>query len=176
MRGAFSTDTTFKADFFDITPSTLAPTKLEMASYNSITNYNYRIEMGKWWAEPTAGYGYTSTQWSTATKALGFADGHQIRLTGGSRFGTSWDANGVKVEPVLGLFAYNDVVVRGGNFAAAVASPLVRTDEGKMFGQATGKTSFDWGRGLSSYVEGEVRGRSGVLGVAGRLGVTYSWN
>ena len=176
MRGAFSTDSTFKADFFTISPSTLAPTELGMSSYNSTTNVNYRIEKDNWWMEPTGGFAYTSTQWDSATKAIGFVDGHTVRLSGGSRFGTSWDWNSVKVEPVLGLFAYNDVVVRGGNLATVVASPLVQTDEGKIFGQATGKVSFDWGRGLSSYVEGEVRGRSGVLGAAGRLGVTYTWN
>jgi hypothetical protein len=178
MRGAtgFSADSTFKTDFFTISPSTLAPTELGMTSLNSTTNLNYRIEMGNWWAEPTGGFGYTSTQWDAATRFLGFADGHTIRLSGGSRFGTSWDWNTVKVEPVLGLFAYDDVVVRGGNLATTVASPLVATDEGKLFGQATGKMNFDWGKGFSSYIEGEVRGRSGVLGVAGRLGVTYHWN
>jgi hypothetical protein len=176
MRGGFSADTTFKADFFTISPSTLAPTELGMSSYNSLTNVNYRIEKGNWWAEPTGGFGYTSTQWDSPTKAMGFVDGHTIRLSGGSRFGTSWDWNSVKVEPVLGLFAYDDVVVRGGNLATAVASPLVRTDEGKLFGQATGKMSFDWGKGFSSYVEGEVRGRSGVLGAAARLGLNYTWN
>jgi hypothetical protein len=176
MRGGLSADSTFKADFFTISPSTLAPTELGMASYNSVTNVNYRIESGNWWAEPTGGFGYTSTQWDAATRFLGFNDGHQVRLSGGSRFGTSWDWNTVKVDPVLGLFVYDDVVVRGGNLATAVANPLVQTDQGKLFGQATGKLSFDWGKGLSSYVEGELRGRSGVFGAAGRLGVTYNWN
>jgi hypothetical protein len=175
MRGGFSADTTLKADFFTLSPSTLAPTELGMSTYNSLTNVNYRIEKGNWWVEPTGGFGYTSTQWDTATNAMGFVDGHTIRLSGGSRVGTSWDWNSVKVEPVLGLFVYDDVIVRGGNLATAVASPLVRTDEGKLFGQATGKMKFDWTERFSSYLEGEVRGRSGVLGAAGRLGLTYVW-
>jgi hypothetical protein len=176
MRGGFSADSTFKVDFFSISPSTLAPTQLQMTAYNSITNLNYRIDLGTWWAEPTGGVGYTDTQWDSATQALGFVNGHQVRLTGGSRFGTSWNWNGVRVDPVVGLFVYDDVVVKGGTFVTAVANPLVRTDEGKLFGQATGKLGFDWGRGLSSYIEGEVRGREGVLGVASRLGLTYAWN
>jgi len=45
-----------------------------------------------------------------------------------------------------------------------------------FFGQATAKLNFDWGRGLSSYVEGEVRGRDNALGVAARLGVTYAFH
>ena len=44
MRGDFLRTSTFKADFFTIAPSTLAPTELGMASYNSLTNLNYRIE------------------------------------------------------------------------------------------------------------------------------------
>jgi hypothetical protein len=58
--------------------------------------------------------------------------------------------------------------------------PLVTvpTDEGKVFGQVIGKLNFDWSKdikGLSSYVEGEVRGRSGVFGTAARVGARYSW-
>jgi hypothetical protein len=48
----------------------------------------------------------------------------------------------VKVESVLGLSAYDDVVVRGGNLATAVASPLVRTDEGKLFGSGDRENEF----------------------------------
>jgi hypothetical protein len=175
MRGNFSADTTLKADFFSISSAAFAA-NLGLTTLNSTTNFNYRIEMGNWWLEPTTGFAYTSTQWDTATLAAGFIDGHTWRMTGGSRFGTSWNWNGVKVDPVLGLFAYDDVIVHGGTLAAALANPLVRTDEGKVFGQATGKLGFDWGKGLSSYIEGEVRGRSGVLGAAGRVGVTYAWN
>ena len=176
MSGGFSADETFKSDFFTIAPSTLAPTELGMTALNSTTNLNYRIEMGQWWVEPTTGFSYTSTQWDTATKQLGFVDGHTIRFSGGSRVGTSWDWNTVKVESTVGLFAYDDAIVQGGNLATTVAAPLVKTDEGKIFGQGTGKMNFDWGKGISSYIEGEVRGRRGVLGVAGRLGVSYFWN
>jgi len=57
-----------------------------------------------------------------------------------------------------------------------VGNLLVPTDQNKIFGQATAKLNFDWGRGLSSYVEGEVRGRDNALGVAARLGVTYAFH
>jgi hypothetical protein len=175
MRGAFSADSTVKADFFDVAPSTLI-TELHLTTVNSTTNASYRIDVTNWWMEPTAGVGFTWTQWDTASRAMGFVDGHQTRLTAGSRFGTSWNWNNVKVEPVLGLFVYDDVDISGGTLAAAVGVPLVPTDEGKLFGQATGKLSFDWGRGLSTFIEGEARGRNGVFGAAGRLGVTYVWN
>jgi hypothetical protein len=175
IRGNLSADSTFKADFFDISSAAFVA-NLHLTVLNSTNNVNYRIDVGAWWLEPTAGFGYTSTQWDAATRAMGFMDGHTWRVTGGSRFGTTWKWNGVQVNPVLGLFAYNDVQVVGGTLAAAIGNPLVATDEGKLFGQATGKLGFDWGRGFSSYIEGEVRGRSGVLGAAGRLGLTYAWN
>ena len=69
----------------------------------------------------------------------------------------------MKVDPVLGLFAYDDVVVRGGNLANAVATPLVQTDEGKLFGQATGKLSFDWGKGFRLTLKGSCEAAVGFL-------------
>jgi hypothetical protein len=47
-----------------------------------------------------------------------------------------------------------------------------------VFGQVIGKLNFDWGKdikGLSSYIEAEVRGRDGVVGTAARVGVRYAW-
>lgn len=177
MRGNYSVDTTYKADFFEIEMSILVPTRLRMGVHNSTTNLSYRIEKDTRWAEPTGGFAYTRTQWDARTNNLGFANGDQVRLTAGSRFGAaSWDWNGVRVDPVVGLYLYSDVYVRGGTLGSAVANGFIKTDEGRLFAQGTGKATFDWGRGLSSYIEGEVRGRNGALGVAGKIGVTYNWD
>ena len=108
----------------------------------------------------------TWTDWDAASKAIGFTDGRSTRVQGGLRVGTSFDYHGVRVEPTLTGMAYDDVSISGGTIVSAFA-PLVPTDEGKVFGQGIGKLNFDWGRGLSAYVEGEVRGPSGVLGYAG---------
>jgi outer membrane autotransporter protein len=176
MRGSFSVDSTYKADFFEIEMSTLGSTRLRMGVHNSTTNLNYRIERGKWWAEPTGAFGYTRTEWDGRTNDLGFVHGDQVRLTAGSRFGTSWDWKGVRIDPVVGLYLYDDIVVRGGTLGPSLANGLIKTDESRLFGQATGKATFDWGRGLSSYIESEIRGRNGALGLAGKLGVTYNWD
>jgi hypothetical protein len=64
------------------------------------------------------------------------------------------------------------VSIRGGTIST-ITAPLVPTDEGKVFGQLIGKLNVDYGNGLSSYIESEVRGGDGVIGAAGRVGLRY---
>jgi hypothetical protein len=176
IRGGFSTDATFKADRFTLNTSTPGFTGLPLTNYAGAANVNYKNEFVGWWIEPTVGTIVTNTLWDASGLNLGLTNGHQVRVQGGARIGSAADWNGVRVDWVVGLFAYSDVVVSGGVVAVVVGNPLVPTDENKIFGQATAKLSFDWGRGLSSYVEGEVRGRNNALGVAARLGVTYAFH
>jgi hypothetical protein len=107
---------------------------------------------------------------------LGFQDGETVRVQAGSRFGTSSMWGNVKVEESVTGLAYSDVIVNGGSLAVAVGTPLVPTDAGKVFGQGIGKLNFIFTPQLSSYLEGEVRGRDGVIGYAGRIGARYSFN
>jgi hypothetical protein len=54
----------------------------------------------------------------------------------------------------------------------------VPSDVGYLVGQGIGKLNFDWSnaiKGLSTFVEAEIRGREGVIGIAGRLGARYTW-
>jgi hypothetical protein len=177
VNGGFSTDTTFKVDFFDLNRSTAGLPDLDLHLTNFVVsdNLNYKFDVMTWWVEPTVGASYTSTVWDSASKFFGFEDGHTWRLQGGVRVGTTYDWNGVKVEPTLTGMAYNDVEIRGGTVAAAAGGTLVPTDEGKVFGQGIAKLNFIWNANVSSYLEGEVRGREGVLGTAGRLGLRYTF-
>lgn len=175
ISGGFSTDTTVKADFLTIASSAAGVPTLGLTNIVVAPNLNYKFDYMRYWIEPTVGASYTDTSWNGTATAFGFTHGHQWRVQGGARFGSSWDWYGVRVDPVLGLFAYSDVEVQGGTLAAAVATPLVPTDQGKVFGQLTGKLGFDWGRGWTSYVEGEVRGRNQVWGAAGRVGFAYAF-
>ena len=177
VNGGFSTDTTFKVDFFDLNRSTagLPDLDLHLTNFNISDNLNYKFDVMSWWVEPTVGVSYTSTVWDSASKFFGFEDGHTWRLQGGVRAGTTYDWNGVKVEPTLTGMAYSDVEIRGGTVAAAAGGALVPTDEGKVFGQGIAKLNFIWNTNFSSYLEGEVRGREGILGAAGRLGVRYTF-
>ena len=175
IRGGFSTDAAFKADRFTLNTSTPDFTGLRLSNYAVSANVNYKTEFVGWWIEPTVGTIVTNTLWDASGLELGLTNGHQVRVQGGARIGSAADWNGVRVELIVGLFAYSDVVVSGGVLAVVVGNLLVPTDQNKIFGQATAKLNFDWGRGLSSYVEGEVRGRDNALGVGARLGVTYAF-
>jgi hypothetical protein len=175
IRGGFSIDATFKGDRFTLNTSTPGFTGLRLSNYAVSSNVNYKSEFTGWWIEPTVGATVANTFWDASALDLGLTNGHQVRVQGGARIGSVADWNGVRVESILGLFAYSDVVVNGGVLAVVVGNLLAPTDQNKIFGQATAKLNFDWGRGLSAYVEGEVRGRENVLGVAARLGVTYAF-
>jgi outer membrane autotransporter protein len=113
--GGFSTDATFKADFFDLNRSAAGVPDLGLRLTNFVTAYNlnYKFDMKPWWLEPTVGFSYTSTMRDGASKSLGFEDGHTVRVQGGIRAGTSYDWNGVTVEPTLTAMAYSDVEMPG---------------------------------------------------------------
>jgi len=173
----FSTDTTFKVDFFDLNRFTtgLPDLNLHLTNFVVSSNLNYKFDVVTWWIEPTVGASYTATVWDNASKFFGFEDGHVWRVQGGVRVGTSYDWNGVKVEPTLTGMAYSDVEVQGGTVAAAAGGLVVPSDQGKVFGQGIAKLNFIWNANFSSYLEGEVRGREGVLATAGRLGLRYAF-
>jgi hypothetical protein len=124
--------------------------------------------------EPTAGFLHTNTIWNGMGHDLGMIDGETWRVQGGARIGWYGVWNAMQVEGTLAAMAYDDVSIRGGTIST-ITAPLVPTDEGKVFGQLIGKLNFDYSHGLSSYIEGEVRGRDGVVGAAGRVGVRYKF-
>lgn len=174
VNGGFSTDLTFKADFLTVAPSTL-PTSLGLNNYVTAMNVNYKFEYGASWFEPTVGANYTRALWNDTAHQLGFDDGWSVRVQGGVRWGTSFDVGGgVKLEPTMMALAYDDVRVEGGTLAAAL-TPVAPTDQDKVFGLFNAKLNADYGYGLSAYVEGEVRGRSGVLGTGVRGGIRKSF-
>jgi hypothetical protein len=178
VNGGFSTDATFKVDFFELNRSTggLPDLNLGLTNFTTAYNLNYKFDLKPWWWEPTVGFSYSNLVWDNASKALGFENGHTIRVQGGIRTGTSFDWNGVTVEPTLTAMAYSDVEISGGTIAVAAGTPaLAPTDEGKVFGQGIAKVNFIWNKNFSSYLEGEVRGRDSVLGAAGRLGLRYAF-
>jgi hypothetical protein len=170
--GGFSTDTSFKVDFLKLDTSTVGFTGLGSKNYAVASNVNYKFDFPGYWVEPTAGVSFTRAVWDSTAQALGMTDGRTTRLQGGVRTGTTWMWSNIRVEPVLTGLLYDDVSISGGTIATAI-TPTAPSDQGKLFGQVIGKLGFDWGRGLSSYVEGEVRGRNQVFGTAARVGLRY---
>jgi hypothetical protein len=178
IRGGFSADATFSGNFFGLNTSTPGFTGLGIDTFSSAANVQYKFDWNTFWFEPTVGTVVTDSYWDGAAKALGFQNGHQVRVQGGVRFGTTlanWTGGGV--QAIFGGFAYNDVKISGGTLAAVAAgNALIPTDEGKTFGRGTAKLNVESSQYFSYYIEGEVRGRTDVLGYAGRIGATLNFN
>jgi hypothetical protein len=176
VNGGFSTDFNSKVDFLALDQSSVIPLSSDLRTYTTAANLNYKFDVGGGWIEPTIGAIYTVTRWDSALSAL---DGHTVRVQGGVRFGQSFKQGDVTIEPTLLGLLYSDVVIEGGNINT-VGVPLSPTDEGRLFEQASLKLNFDFGNGLSSSIEGEVRHGdlnhgAEVVGAAGRVGLRYKW-
>jgi hypothetical protein len=176
VNGGFSADFNSKVDFLALDQSSVIPLSSDLRSYTTAANLNYKFDMGGGWIEPTVGAIYTVTRWDSALSKL---DGHTVRVQGGVRFGQSFKQGDVTIEPTLLGLLYSDVVIEGGNINT-VGVPLSPTDEGRLFEQASFKLNFDFGNGLSSSIEGEVRHGdlnhgAEVVGAAGRVGLRYKW-
>jgi Autotransporter beta-domain len=157
-----------------------------------VGNLNYRFDLyPNFWIEPTVGVAYTHSSYGSGAAQLGLANGNLVRLQGGARFGTSiLLSNGVLMTPILTGLAYNDVVVQGGvlpGFAfqfsgAGSVNPLLQgnnllaqSDQGFMRGQGIFALNFDFGYGMSSFVQGDVYGGAHLFGAGGRAGIRYQW-
>jgi hypothetical protein len=181
INGGFSADGTFKADMLNISQASASGlvTPLGVVNYTLGGDVNYKVNMKVWWFEPTIGISDVISDWNSAAQAVGLSNGYDLRLQGGSRFGTTFAVGPASVDATLLALVYDDVIITGGTLAAATAGTLlVPSDVGYLVGQGIGKLNFDWSnaiRGFSTFVEAEIRGREGVIGVAGRLGARYSW-
>ena len=173
--GGFSTDFSFLANFTttDGVEGGAAFNNRATDSYVFTGNvqYKYDIPNGNWWVEPTVGISYTHMIQNIGGATL--TDGNQTRFQGGARAGTEWMWGSTKVQPTLLAVAYNDVAIDTPHLVGvAFVGP---TDEHYLWGKGTGKLNFQWTDKFSTFVEGEVRGRSDVIGYAGRIAarVTY---
>jgi hypothetical protein len=193
----FSTDVTAKFDFLtvnetfnDLLATTTGPPPAFIAfsgagSVNLLNstvfgNLNYRFDLyPNFWVEPTVGVAYTNSSYGSGAAQLGLADGNLVRVQGGARFGTSTLlSNGVLMTSILTGLAYNDVVVQGGVlpvFASQGNNLLAQSDEGFMRGQGILALNFDFGYGMSSFVQGDVYGGAHLFGAGGRGGIRYQW-
>ena len=145
-----------------------------------VGNLNHRFYLyPNFWLEPTVGASYTNSSYGSGAAQLGLANGNLVRVQGGSRFGTSTVlSNGVVMTSVLTGLAYSNVVVQGGVFPGVGVQGnnlLAQSDEGYMRGQGILVLNFDFGRGMSSFVQGDVYGGAHLFGAGGRGGVRYQW-
>ncbi|MBY6241270.1 autotransporter outer membrane beta-barrel domain-containing protein [Methylosinus sp. Sm6] len=142
-------------------------------------NLNYRLPLTtNLWLEPTVGAQYTTTLYDNSAKLLGLADGEQVRVQGGGRVGTNFLVGSMPTTFTVTGLAYDDVLIAGG-FVSVLAfnggNFLAQSNEGKPRGRGIIALNFDHGDGIASYVQGEVRGGSGLIGGGGKAGVRFSW-
>src|SRR5215831_15168440 len=145
-----------------------------------VGNLNYRFDLyPNFWIEPTVGVQYTNSSYGSGAAQLGLADGNLVRVQGGARFGTSiLLSNGVLMTPILTGLAYNDVVVQGGVLQVSAFQGnnlLAQSDQGFMRGEGIFALNFDFGYGMSSFVQGDVYGGAHLFGAGGRGGLRYQW-
>jgi hypothetical protein len=172
--GAFTSNFSTTAAFFDETSSAM-PATVGVNTYEQALNLFYKFKIGAtvWWYEPTAGMSFTSTVYNELGHSFGLTDGHTVRLQAGVRYGADFAYGSVTVTPRLTALVYSDVLDDDGDQLFNVLTPVIPTDQGKVFGLIQSRLSVDWGNGFSGYMEGEARGRQDVLGLAARLGFNY---
>jgi len=194
FNAGFSTDVTVKFDFLTVNETfndLLATTiqtnpfvtfagagSVNLLNSTVVGNLNYRFDLyPNFWVEPTVGVQYTNSSYGSGAAQLGLADGNLVRVQGGARFGTSTLlSNGVLMTPTLTGLAYNDVVVQGGvlpAFAFQGNNLLAQSDQGFMRGQGILTLNFDFGNGMSSFVQGDVYGGAHLFGAGGRAGIRW---
>lgn len=143
-------------------------------------NFGYRIDLQpNFWVEPTVGAQYTHSSYGAGAAALGLADGDLVMVQGGARVGTStWLGDKVAMTTTLAGLAYSDVLVSGGfipGAAFAASNILARADEGQVRGRGLAALNFDFGQGVKSFIQGDVRGGKGLIGAGGKAGMRLEW-
>jgi len=141
---------------------------------------NYRFNLyPNFWIEPTVGAQYTNTSYGTGAADLGLADGALVMVQGGARLGTNFLLyDWVRTTAILTGLAYDDVLVAGGFIPGAGFEGnniLAQADQGRVRGLGVLAFNFDFGQGVSSFVQGEVRGGQGLFGAGGKAGVRVQW-
>src|SRR6185312_6424543 len=192
FNGAFSNDTTLKADFLSINESfseslpfnnpagivfVSGSGSANVTNFVAAQNFQYRFPISPTlWFEPTVGYRYTNSNYDSGGAALGLQDGYDWRVQGGGRLGIESFWNAVHVTTTITGLAYSDVSIVGGPIvggatgASFAGGTVLPSDQGKVRGDGIFSANFDYGQGLSTFVQAEVYGGEGLFGVGGRIG------
>ena len=201
FRNGFSTDLTLKVDFLhlnetfadnltffgQVNTSNPAFVAFQGAGSTNLTNYGivWNVQQKIFlsnasWIEPTAGLKYYIADYDSSAAQLGLAEGHLLRMQAGARLGTQFLWNNVVVTPILTGLVYGDPIVSGFAVTDAVflgtgAGVASTATQGKVRGQGIGAVKFDFGNGLSSFVQADIRGGNDYYGYGGRAGVRFVW-
>ena len=140
---------------------------------------NYRLDLNpNFWLQPTVGAQFTALSYGGGAAELGLDDGQQVMVQGGARIGTSAIFNNILVTTTLTGLAYDDVVVNGGFIPGASFNGnniLADADRGRVRGRGILAFNFDFGQGVTSFIQGDVHGGTGLFGAGGKAGIRYQW-
>ena len=197
--GGFSADLMFKVDFLKVNENFsdllgfsantglnpfaspfagTASTNLTAATLKGNVNYRFALSQTAWF-EPTAGFQWTSLMYDSNAALLGLDDGHSFRLQGGARVGTTFDLSpGSRLTASLTGLAYSNVAISGGFIqggAFGTSDLLSKADEGKVRGEGILSVSLEQSNGFSGFIQGSLRGGSGLSGGGVKAGLRYQW-
>ena len=148
-----------------------------VTNFVAAQNFQYRFPISPTlWFEPTVGYRYTNSNYDSGGAALGLQDGYDWRLQGGGLLGIESFWNAVHVTTTITGLAYSDVSIVGGPIvggatgASFAGGTVLPSDQGKVRGDGIFSANFDYGQGLSTFVQAEVYGGQGLFGAGGRVG------
>jgi hypothetical protein len=81
------------------------------------------------------------------------------------------------VTTVLTGLLYENVTVTGGALQNDTfgTGPLIISDEGKLRLQGIFALNFNYGNGLTSFVQADIRGGEDLFGAGGKAGVRMVW-
>ena len=145
-----------------------------------VGNLNYRFDLyPNFWIEPTVGAQYTNSSYGGGAAQLGLTDGNLVMVQGGARFGTTTLINNhILMSTILTGLAYDDVLVSGGFIPVGAFQGnnlLVQADQGFVRGRGILALNFDFGGGITSFVQGDVYGGAHLFGAGGKAGIRYQW-
>ena len=152
-----------------------------LINYGIVWNVQQKIFLSNAsWIEPTVGLKYYIADYDSSAAQLGLAEGHLLRMQAGARLGTQFLWNNVVVTPILTGLVYGDPIVSGfavtdAVFLGTAGGVASAATQGKVRGQGIGAVKFDFGNGLSSFVQADIRGGSDYYGYGGRAGVRFVW-
>lgn len=177
INGGFSADAIIKNDWYSLSenqPSIGVSNSVDLRNFNVAGNLQYKFPLAhNDFIEPTAGFTYTNTQYSSGAATLGLEPGHLVRLQAGVRFGAGWDWNNIQFGSTLLFLAYDNVQQTGTALTnIGVASP---SDVGLIRGEVDAEINANFGNGFSGLMRGEVRFGDNLIGGAIKIGARKQW-
>ncbi|MCJ2043887.1 autotransporter outer membrane beta-barrel domain-containing protein [Methylobacterium sp. J-078] len=183
LKGGFFSDLLFKSDILglDITaPGIRQATGL--VNYNVLGNIGYRFDLPHaLYIEPTAGLEYVATVFDrTPTLAPGtvpLQDGDALRGRIGTRLGTEFIENNIRVEPSITGLIY-DTFTESGTTATFGGGTRITglTNVGKVRGEIQASINFlNLSTGLSGFLRADYRIGDDLVGGGGKAGLRYQW-